>query len=467
MDGYDTEICLRPAATPAHRTGTLLPSRHTETASLATADDCQATAVRFSSRVGAPVRDLAVVGGRIRCLLTTRTGSTIVDLDPVTGETIRCVEGFPRFTELWAARTWHGLAITRTAAVGRGPTHLTFLDPDQRVVSTVTLPDATSTIADDADGWYVGCRDGSLVAMSWEGCRQWSWQTPGSERPDVDRYQRACPYFIVRHPRGAVVASFGHLYAVGPTGTQWHPEIPHALPSTWLGATDAEQRGAAAQTLGISAEADVVTVKSAYRRGARATHPDLHPGDSDAAAAFTRVQDAYARLREARSSRWETAFTVSFGFEPCVSTLAAGEGGFVVGSSDGRLYRIALSGRLDEWAVLGSGTVCGARRADGTIGAVLCDGELSFIHGDDVVHAASIVRHPSGLSMCGPKVGLRYRHALHGVDATGDVDQIAALSTRPTRVVAYDDGLVWANGRVVSGYGTAAPFGRPGIRVAV
>jgi hypothetical protein len=42
--------------------------------------------------------------------------------------------------------------------------------------------------------------------------------------------------------------------------------------------------------------------------------------------------------------------------------------------------------------------------------------------------------------MCGPKVDLRYRHALHGVDATGDVDQIAALSTRPTRVVAYDDG---------------------------
>ena len=50
-------------------------------------------------------------------------------------------------------------------------------------------------------------------------------------------------------------------------------------------------------------------IRSAYRRAARASHPDLHPGDASAAARFNRVQVAYEILgdpdrRAAYDIRW-------------------------------------------------------------------------------------------------------------------------------------------------------------------
>ena len=45
--------------------------------------------------------------------------------------------------------------------------------------------------------------------------------------------------------------------------------------------------------LGIGEDATPAEVRSAYRRAARTHHPDLNPGDAEAADRFKRVQEAY------------------------------------------------------------------------------------------------------------------------------------------------------------------------------
>ncbi|HYG48384.1 MAG TPA: J domain-containing protein [Allosphingosinicella sp.] len=55
--------------------------------------------------------------------------------------------------------------------------------------------------------------------------------------------------------------------------------------------------------LEVEADAPFETVKAAYRRLAKANHPDAAPGDSEAAKRFQAVQAAYEVLRKAEERR--------------------------------------------------------------------------------------------------------------------------------------------------------------------
>lgn len=52
--------------------------------------------------------------------------------------------------------------------------------------------------------------------------------------------------------------------------------------------------------LGVQRQASPSDITRAYRRAARATHPDNHPGDPAAAEQFNAVTDAYETLRDPR-----------------------------------------------------------------------------------------------------------------------------------------------------------------------
>lgn len=54
-------------------------------------------------------------------------------------------------------------------------------------------------------------------------------------------------------------------------------------------------------------DADEASVKSAHRRMAKANHPDLNPGDADAAQRFQAAQAAYDVLRRAAEARTAAA----------------------------------------------------------------------------------------------------------------------------------------------------------------
>jgi DnaJ-class molecular chaperone len=52
--------------------------------------------------------------------------------------------------------------------------------------------------------------------------------------------------------------------------------------------------------LGIGRDASADQIRGAYRRAARASHPDLNPGDASAAERFKQVQVAYEALADPR-----------------------------------------------------------------------------------------------------------------------------------------------------------------------
>jgi curved DNA-binding protein CbpA len=55
--------------------------------------------------------------------------------------------------------------------------------------------------------------------------------------------------------------------------------------------------------LGLTPDADFEEIKKAYRTKAKLVHPDLRPGDEDAAKAFQALQLAYEVLRAAEERR--------------------------------------------------------------------------------------------------------------------------------------------------------------------
>ena len=59
----------------------------------------------------------------------------------------------------------------------------------------------------------------------------------------------------------------------------------------------------ALDVLELEADAGFEDVRAAYRRLAKANHPDLKPGDADAATRFQAVQAAYDVLRKAEERR--------------------------------------------------------------------------------------------------------------------------------------------------------------------
>jgi len=74
----------------------------------------------------------------------------------------------------------------------------------------------------------------------------------------------------------------------------------------WGGPGDGTRSGdemRALEVLEIETDADFEEIKSAYRRLAKAVHPDVAPGDAKAAERFQAVQAAYEVLRKAEERR--------------------------------------------------------------------------------------------------------------------------------------------------------------------
>jgi curved DNA-binding protein CbpA len=59
----------------------------------------------------------------------------------------------------------------------------------------------------------------------------------------------------------------------------------------------------ALDVLEVEVDADFETIRLAYRRLAKANHPDAVPGDTEAATRFQAVQAAYDVLRRAEDQR--------------------------------------------------------------------------------------------------------------------------------------------------------------------
>ena len=78
------------------------------------------------------------------------------------------------------------------------------------------------------------------------------------------------------------------------------------------------------EVLGLQKGASEDEIKKAYRKAAKANHPDLHPGDKEAEARFKEANEAYAVLSDPdKRAKYD-----QFGFAGVDPSFAAGQGGF-------------------------------------------------------------------------------------------------------------------------------------------
>lgn len=79
----------------------------------------------------------------------------------------------------------------------------------------------------------------------------------------------------------------------------------------WAGSGDGSRSRdelRALEALGLETDADFATVRKAWRNKAKEVHPDVRPGDAEAAEQFRRLQAAYDVLRAAEDRReWQGA----------------------------------------------------------------------------------------------------------------------------------------------------------------
>ncbi|MGA7894158.1 MAG: DnaJ domain-containing protein [Candidatus Sulfotelmatobacter sp.] len=407
----------------------------------------------FQTRLKSVIKDLELIGNVARCLLASKGSSTLVDIDLVNGSEVRRVDKLPVLGDTWFAPDGRGMGIRRTAAIGQGPTLLSFIDTEGCVAAESSVPDATSEIALGPDVWYVGCRNGFLYAFGFDGRQGWAWETPGARAYNESAYFRPCPYYVASQQSFAVVASMGNVYAVAPNGTTlWHAALPNERQTRWEftiplhgGRGNEEPYG----ILGLPLNAPRHQVKSAYRRLALATHPDRNPGDSAAADKFRRIQGAYERVLAGplASRAGPAGITVSVeisGLGPTASFIAANDVGVVVGSSQGRLYVFNGNGRLREARVLGDGPVRAALRPDGTVGAAWYSDTLLFFKENKIVNAAEVL--PRALTMLGDDVVLWRGNEVQVLNASGQLLWSVEFSKSITGVAAHGDTLVCAAG---------------------
>jgi hypothetical protein len=74
----------------------------------------------------------------------------------------------------------------------------------------------------------------------------------------------------------------------------------------WTGSGDGSRSAdemRALELLGLDADVDFVAIKKAYRNRAKEVHPDVKPGDEEAAKQFQAIQVSYEVLRQAEERR--------------------------------------------------------------------------------------------------------------------------------------------------------------------
>ncbi len=409
----------------------------------------------FQVRLKTSVNDFVIVDNMARCLLTSKESSTLVDVELATGSEIRRIVNLPFLGHTWFMPGGRGIGIRRTAAVGGGPTLLRFLNAEGRVAAESSVPDATSDIALGSDLWHVGCRNGFLYAFGFDGRQRWAWETPGASDYTGNAYFRPCPYYVAAHQSFAAVASMGNIYAIAPNGkTLWHAQLPNERERRWKFTIPFQGVQGSQEPYGVlelSPDAPREEVKLAYRRLALATHPDRNPDDSDAAANFRRIQEAYERILAGHvvSGAPPAGITVSMeiqGIGPTASFICANATGVLVGSSQGRLYIFDANGSLREARVLGDGPVRVAVRPNGTVGAAWCSNTLLFFREDKIINAAESVDWPSALTMMGEDIVLWRRNELQVMNASGKLLWSLEFSKSITNVMAHGDRLLCAAG---------------------
>ena len=119
----------------------------------------------------------------------------------------------------------------------------------------------------------------------------------------------------------------------------------------------AEEKRDYYEVLGVSKTATDEEIKKAYRKAAKANHPDLHPGDKDAEARFKEIGEAYEVLSDSeKRARYD-----QYGFAGVDPNFATGSGFGGFGGGFGGGFDVDLGSIFSDF--FGGGTSGSTRRS--------------------------------------------------------------------------------------------------------
>ncbi|MFT4039583.1 MAG: DnaJ domain-containing protein [Thermomicrobiales bacterium] len=235
-------------------------------------------------------------------------------------------------------------AATDYGRIGNGGANLTWLDRSGSVTHTELLPDKLSEVRRAGNLIVAGCRDGFLYAFDERGYKAWQFATPDTTAFGDQPSSRACPYFIQTSHDGKriVLSSWNRTYQLDAKGKlkwSWQTNPRTRSFDFSVPYTSRVDVARCYQILGLPTSASQNDVGRAFRARAKATHPDLYPGDPGKTGEFREVLQAYERLLGAAAEE-RAHISVEIALSPAtVYGLASNQTGnrTLVASSDGSL----------------------------------------------------------------------------------------------------------------------------------
>jgi hypothetical protein len=235
-------------------------------------------------------KSLRIEGDRVRTLAIAKQTTVLTDLDAATFKLQREVRGLPLIHKLLLDPDGFSLGYTQRHGKGN-PSELHFIDPDLRLVGSLSPADACTAFAAQNEQWIVACRDGGIHCFSRTGSFRWTWRVP------CDRHFESPVFNVAATGELIFIAQGLYLYALTPNGrVLWDWELPNRHEQTHRLALPIATRqfsARALKTLRLNEQATPEDIRQAYRRMARLTHPDFNPSDPMAAERFRAVREAY------------------------------------------------------------------------------------------------------------------------------------------------------------------------------
>jgi hypothetical protein len=354
----------------------------------------------------------------------------------------------PRFDALHVSRGWK-LGDQRETGSDGGPCSLHFLDPAHKVVATVELAAAPSSVSAGGHHWYVAAHDGRLSCFSHHGRLLWTSDVlAGMALPDgtgaLGRTLVASGSGLACLSRGAWLAAYGHEGSM-----RWKRHLPLV--------EQAEDGAGDCNELGVMPGASREVVKRAFRRQALTTHPDRNPGALDATQRFQGILNAYERLLSQPASPGAGIGNGrSTGTPQAAASLYAVGTTVVVLSSDGSMTFVDKEGTARRGPVLAGSSVLAAFDRRGALRAAVRDDLLSVFEHDGAETAVALGERPARIRLWGPDVVVQFATSIDVYGTTGRLNWSIQFSD-PLRDVSLSRGRIACAAGAVFAFEKARP----------
>jgi hypothetical protein len=190
------------------------------------------------------------------------------------------------------------LFIHKAGAIGNGFSSLLFLDGLHKKLNAVKIDDKITEAAYTSNMAFIGNRDGTLRNYNINGGTIWKFTVPNIDS-SISSVSRNCPFYIRVDKSEQCVAcsSYSDLFVLNRSGKMlWKWKVPIPDKQNHQSSFTDSIYSKYYETLGLTNNATEDDIKSAFRKMAVKTHPDLNPDKHDASGLFRKIKQAYEVL---------------------------------------------------------------------------------------------------------------------------------------------------------------------------